>query len=144
MKTLSLISLILMTVAQHAVADLSIAWTVTMSVLVDYSETDANPKPAKAASSRVDYREVLQPDEFDRYVRLRELRKQLAEDEAIPPYAIFTNEQLAELAKIDSPSKEKMSQIPGVGKARMTKYSDRFLERLQSDLPDAPAHEADR
>ena len=114
------------------------------SVLVDYSETDANPKPAKAASSRVDYREVLQPDEFDRYVRLRELRKQLAEDEAIPPYAIFTNEQLAELAKIDSPSKEKMSQIPGVGKARMTKYSDRFLERLQSDLPDAPAHEADR
>ena len=44
---------------------------------------------------RVDYKEILSADEFAVFVRLREVRKQLAATEAIPVYAVCTNEQLA-------------------------------------------------
>src|SRR5690348_5533335 len=43
--------------------------------------TSTRPTGAKA---KVDYREVLQPDEFAVYVRLRELRKQIAGSDAVP------------------------------------------------------------
>ncbi|MFV1968350.1 MAG: HRDC domain-containing protein [Pirellulaceae bacterium] len=49
--------------------------------------------------SRVDYKEVLSEEDFALFARLRDLRKQLAAAEAIPVYAVCTNEQLAEMAK---------------------------------------------
>lgn len=42
---------------------------------------------------RVDYKELLSADDFTVFVRLREVRKQLAGKEAIPVYAVCTNEQ---------------------------------------------------
>jgi hypothetical protein len=50
---------------------------------------------AAARAGRVDYREVLSPPEFAVYDRLRTLRKELAQAEGLPPYAVFSNEQLA-------------------------------------------------
>ena len=44
---------------------------------------------------RLDYREVLDEADFAVFARLRMLRKEVAEAEAVPPYAVFTNEQLA-------------------------------------------------
>ena len=43
----------------------------------------------------VDYREVLKPEEFEMFSRLREWRKALAEKEGVPVYTLLTNEQLA-------------------------------------------------
>ncbi len=56
--------------------------------------------------SRIDYKEVLTPIEFDVFSRLRELRKVLAQKEAVPVYALFTNEQLAQIVQtylVDGP-----------------------------------------
>ena len=56
--------------------------------------------------SRIDYKEILTPIEFDVFSRLRELRKVLAQKEAIPVYALFTNEQLAQIVQtylVDGP-----------------------------------------
>jgi hypothetical protein len=41
----------------------------------------------------VDYREVLKPEEFEVFSRLREWRKAVAEKEGIPVYAVLTNGQ---------------------------------------------------
>jgi len=38
------------------------------------------------------YREVLSPEDFALFVKLRDWRKQAAEKEAVPVYTIFTNE----------------------------------------------------
>ena len=52
-----------------------------------------------AAKERIDYKEVLSPADFAVFSKLREVRKALAEKEAIPAYSVFTNEQLAQIVR---------------------------------------------
>ncbi len=56
-------------------------------------------KTGGGGRQRVDYKEILSAEDFALFVRLREARKQLAATEAIPVYAVCTNEQLAEMVK---------------------------------------------
>lgn len=98
-------------------------WTMAVEYLSDGGDDTRKPSGKK----RVDYREVLSPDDFALFVKLRDWRKQAAEKEAIPVYTIFTNEQLAAFAKKKVTSKVEMKEIPGVGEARMRKYGDAVL-----------------
>ena len=61
------------------------------SFCVSFSEI-AQGMGAKAKSSsqpRLDYREILSEEDFTVYSKLRTLRKELAEKEGVPPYAVF-------------------------------------------------------
>ena len=49
---------------------------------------------------KVDYKEVLKPEEFEVFSRLRDWRKSVAEKEGVPVYAVLTNEQLAQIHPI--------------------------------------------
>lgn len=73
------------------------SWALCISY-VEGSVVGAASAPNQDSSSkkRLDYRDLLPPAEFLLFVKLRDLRKQLAEREGVPPYAVFTNEQLAE------------------------------------------------
>lgn len=75
----------------------------------------------------VDYKEVLSPEAFAIFARLRELRKSIAAEEAIPPYSIFTNEQLAQMVQRNVQTAAALQEIPGIGEARVSKYGSRFL-----------------
>ena len=79
---------------------------------------------------KVDYKEVLQPAEFEVFSRLRDWRKGVAEKEGVPVYVVFTNEQLAEMVKKKVNSKAALKEIEGVGDARLEKYGDAVLERM--------------
>ena len=83
---------------------------------------------------KVDYREVLTPEEFAVYAKLRELRKEVSEAEAVPVYTIFTNEQLAQMVRTKVTTKSALEGIAGVGEARIEKYGPRILELLQQEL----------
>ncbi len=80
--------------------------------------------------SRIDYRDVLPEADFAVFARLRTLRKELAESDGVPPYAIFTNEQLAEMVKQRITSLTALRGISGVGAARVEKYGNRFIEQI--------------
>jgi hypothetical protein len=54
---------------------------------------------SKAIKSKIDYREILSEKDFALFAELRELRKKTAEKNGVPVYAIFTNEQLAEMVR---------------------------------------------
>ena len=96
---------------------------------------DAGKKPP-----RVDYRDLLPDAEFQVFARLRDLRKRLSEQEGVPPYALFTNEQLAEMVRKKVRSPSELAKIDGVGAARLEKYGRAFLEVLRTALPvPAPA-----
>ena len=75
-----------------------------------------------------DYKEVLAPEDFALFARLRDLRKTLANEEAVPAYAVCTNEQLAELATKRPSSEAALRAIEGFGEAKAKKYGRRFLE----------------
>ena len=76
---------------------------------------------------KVDYREVLSPEQFALFVKLRALRQGIAKDEAVPVYMVFTNEQLAQMVRLETRSKADLDKIAGVGEARIQKYGERFL-----------------
>ena len=82
--------------------------------------------------SKVDYRELLDPDEFALFARLRDLRKELAQVEAVPVYAIFTNLQLAQIVQNRVIDKAALRAISGLGDARIEKYGQHVVE-LTSD-----------
>lgn len=104
----------------------SSAW----AVCVHYLDAPASA-PGQPKGSRVDYREVLADREFAVFARLRALRKQLAESEGVPPYALFTNEQLAAMVQRQASSDADLAAISGVGKARIEKYGAAFLAVLK-------------
>jgi superfamily II DNA helicase RecQ len=106
------------------------AWTVCVTY-VEGSGAGGSAA-ALAKKGRVDYREVLPPEMFQVFVRLRELRKKLADRDGVPPYALFNNEQLAEMVRRQVSSLTALGAIDGVGPARLEKYGAAFLEVLQS------------
>ena len=59
----------------------------------------ASNRPPSAKRGKIDYREVLSEPDFAVFAQLRALRKTLADKEGVPAYALFTNEQLAEMVQ---------------------------------------------
>jgi superfamily II DNA helicase RecQ len=90
--------------------------------------------PRYGQKERIDYKEKLPADQFRIFANLRDLRKEIAQAEAVPIYTIFTNEQLAKIVTEGVRTKTDLEKIDGVGEARASKYAPRFLERLSSLL----------
>jgi superfamily II DNA helicase RecQ len=95
------------------------------SFCVKYIEGESRIK--KTSKSQIDYREVLDEPSFERFVALREIRKQVAGENGIPAYLVLTNEELAEMAKIEHLTLQKMKKIKGIGQKKIEKYSTFFL-----------------
>ena len=64
--------------------------------------------------------------------RLRTLRKQLADQEGVPPFVIFSDASLAEMAASLPQDREAMLLINGVGRHKLEHYGDQFLEAIQA------------
>jgi len=63
------------------------------SFCVDYLERGAGgPQSGKGglARGKVDYREVLSPEDFAVFARLRQMRKEIAQADAVAVYTVFT------------------------------------------------------
>ncbi len=116
------------------------------SFCVDFLESTAASTTGGASrgglnrTSKVDYREVLSPEEFAVFAELRDWRKQISQAEAVPVYTVFTNEQLARMVQARATTKAALEQIAGVGDSRIEKYGVRLLEFLSAKWspPDAP------
>lgn len=103
----------------------------TWAVCVAYSAAPAPAAPSDSGGrERIDYKQVLAPAEFAQFTKLRELRKQLAERDGVPAYAIVTNEQLAAIVRQPVTSLAELAAIDGVGPARVDKYGRAILSAL--------------
>ncbi len=74
------------------------------------------------------------PEHQESFDRLRRWRNDLAKQEGKPAYAIFTNRQLAEIAVLPSPSLAGLSEVDGVGPARVDRYGRGVLEVLGREV----------
>lgn len=63
----------------------------------------------------------------DLFEKLRKKRKELADRNSIPPYTIFPDTTLMEMAYYYPQSEENLLPIYGVGSAKLKKYGDIFL-----------------
>eukprot|EP01119_Soliformovum_irregulare_P015351 TRINITY_DN4311_c0_g1_i2.p1 TRINITY_DN4311_c0_g1~~TRINITY_DN4311_c0_g1_i2.p1 ORF type:complete len:1067 (-),score=371.11 TRINITY_DN4311_c0_g1_i2:259-3459(-) len=67
---------------------------------------------------------------------LRELRKQLAEQENVPPYQVFADSTLREMMEKKPANIEELKLITGVGVVKLKKYGEKFLEAIKPFLKD--------
>ncbi len=62
---------------------------------------------------------------------LKKLRKDMARRKNLPPYVIFQDPSLEEMATVYPTNKEDLAQINGVGMGKITKFGKPFLELIQ-------------
>jgi superfamily II DNA helicase RecQ len=98
---------------------------------VDYIDGQATASGSdRGVRGKVDYKDVLSPEEFTVFAKLRDVRKEIAQAEAVPVYTIFTNEQLAQMVKARAATQGDLEKIAGLGDARIEKYGARMIEVL--------------
>lgn len=61
---------------------------------------------------------------------LRALRKELADAQGVPAYIVFSDRVLLEMAARKPATLEEMSEVHGVGPAKLSRYGKAFLERI--------------
>ena len=92
-------------------------------------------KGEKAAKSEVDTASWEGVDE-QLFEALRDLRRQLAQERGVPPYIIFSDATLRELARVRPSTLEKMHLIYGVGEAKLRDLGERFLQVIDNHCRD--------
>lgn len=72
--------------------------------------------------------------EYDRglFEKLRALRKQIADEKAIPPFVIFSDVSLCEMAHYFPNDKNSFSKIEGVGSKKLENFGSAFLEVINN------------
>ena len=87
----------------------------------------------KSQKKKVDYREVLDTASFQRFSEMRKIRKELAQKEGIPAFAIFTDEELSNLAQMTSLTYQGMLQIKGIGSKKVEKFGVHFIPKVDDE-----------
>jgi ATP-dependent DNA helicase RecQ len=62
---------------------------------------------------------------------LRNERQRLAQQAGVPPFVIFSDRTLREMALYFPDTDEKMMNISGVGQAKLEKYGDSFMTIIE-------------
>ncbi|AVF75836.1 ATP-dependent DNA helicase RecQ [Vibrio alginolyticus] len=86
---------------------------------------------ARAAKS-----EKLTSKNYDKklFAKLRKLRKSIADEDGLPPYVVFSDATLIDMAEILPTSYGEMLAVSGVGQRKLEKYADPFLDLIQEHI----------
>jgi ATP-dependent DNA helicase RecQ len=71
------------------------------------------------------------PEEAERFERLRALRLEIAREQEVPAYIIFSDKVLHEMANRRPGTPGELLEVPGVGPTKLERYGDAFLEALR-------------
>lgn len=77
---------------------------------------------------------------YELFEKLRTLRLEIAREESMPPYIIFSDKTLIDMCMKMPKDQAGMLNVSGVGAAKYEKYGQRFLDKIhayQSQNPDA-------
>lgn len=73
---------------------------------------------------------------YDRalFAKLKHLRKSIAEQDDVPPFVVFSDATLADMAERLPDSSADFLQVNGVGQTKLERYGDRFLAAIAKHL----------
>ena len=97
-------------------------------------EVESKSKKSKAG---VLGKEQFTEKEESLFERLRTLRTEIAREEKVPPYIVFSDKTLTHMCIVKPKSKQEMLKVSGVGEFKFEKYGERFLsciEKFESNL----------
>ena len=77
--------------------------------------------------------EELSEDDLRLFETLREIRKQLAAEQGVPPYVIFGDVALVEMSRERPSTEDEFLEINGVGQVKLERHGTVFLEAIACD-----------
>jgi ATP-dependent DNA helicase RecQ len=89
------------------------------------------PEPAKHRAGEIACDEAL-------FERLRQLRKQLADERGVPPYIIFSDVALRQMARFYPEQDTEFSRISGVGEKKRRELGTVFMAEISAHLQSHP------
>ena len=66
------------------------------------------------------------------FAELKALRRELADENNIPAYIVFSDATLIDMCKKLPTTTEELLEVSGVGKVKLELYGDKFLQILKS------------
>ncbi len=103
----------------------------TVEVAVRNKPVEAE-KVSKSSEEILQEKIELKPDEAGLFQHLRNLRKHIADEIGVPPYAIFSDTSLRAMAQERPQTKEQFVHIPGVGRNKLEAYFTPFTDEIGS------------
>lgn len=91
------------------------------------------PYGSRDRKKRKDYRELLDAATFATFDRLRKYRKEIAKNDAVPAFAVFTDAELILMAKLPEITLSNVQSIKGIGVKKMEKYGELTIKMYQKD-----------
>jgi len=85
----------------------------------------------KASNTISSHMPALRPEEMRLFQHLRELRKQLADAQGVPPYVVFPDSSLHAMAQQRPQSEAQFAGIPGVGSRKLEAYFTPFTRAIR-------------
>lgn len=82
-------------------------------------------KTKKGAAGNADV--AFNREEEEMFEKLRVLRTEIAREEGVPPYIVFSDKTLVHMCILKPATKEEMLSVTGVGEFKYEKYGSRFL-----------------
>lgn len=73
---------------------------------------------------------TLQAKDENLFEKLRALRAEIAREERVPPYIVFSDKSLLHMCILKPKTKAEMLKVSGVGEFKYEKYGERFLNEL--------------
>ena len=101
------------------------------SVFVKITDEDKQPEKATKTKKKAKSVETLTSSGYKLFERLKKLRLEIAREESMPPYIIFSDKTLIDMAAKKPSSKPEMLDVSGVGENKFAKYGERFLEVIE-------------
>ena len=92
----------------------------------------------RGRTKRTTASQTSQPYSQGLFARLRKERARLAEAKGLPPYMVFADKTLQDMARILPRSDEDMLNVSGVGRHKLKTYGEPFLTAIASYLAEHP------
>ena len=115
-------------------------------VLVKITDDDKLPERTAASNKKTKATDALTSVGYELFDRLRKLRLELAREENLPPYIIFSDKTLIDMAAKVPVSKSEMLNVSGVGENKFSKYGESFLsvvEKCAGEYPELLINKVD-
>lgn len=103
-------------------------------------------KPGQKGQDKSRDESDSQASDEELFLRLRALRKRIADEQGVAPYVVFLDLSLREMAQRRPQSRSQFARIPGVVSAKLDMYSEAFINEIRDyrleKAPQRPKNDA--
>ncbi len=96
--------------------------------------TEKSERNRRTRASRVIERRPMNEGEKALFESLRALRRSIAEDRGVPPYVVFNDSTLREMALAKPASRHELLGIRGIGQKKLDEFGRVFMDAIEKHL----------